>query len=89
MKGSVVVKTGYYETKTEYSKEYKESCWNAAIGLQQVDGLEVSDYLRELSYKEIDGKLTHYEIEELLYKKYEEESQHCFKKKALVCRQSH
>lgn len=66
--------TGYYETKTEYSKEYKESCWNAAIGLQQVDGLEVSDYLRELSYKEIDGELTHYEIEELLYKKYEEEN---------------
>ena len=68
------MKTGYYETKTEYSKEYKASCWNAAIGLQQVDGLEVSDYLRELSYKEIDGKLTHYEIEELLYKKYEEEN---------------
>lgn len=68
------MKTGYYETKSEYSKEYKESCWNAAIGLQQVDGLEVSDYLRELSYKEIEGELTHYEIEELLYKKYEEES---------------
>lgn len=65
---------GYYETKTEYSKEYKESCWNAAIGLQQVDGLEVSDYLRELSYKEIEGELTHYEIEELLYKKYEDEN---------------
>lgn len=63
--------TGYYETKTEYTKEYKTSCWEAAIGLQEVDGLEVSEYLRELSYKEIDGKLTHYEIEELLYKKYE------------------
>lgn len=68
------MQTGYYETKTEYSKEYKESCWNAAIGLQQVDGLEVSDYLRELSYKEIDGELTHYEIEELLYKKYKDEN---------------
>ncbi|MBQ3560105.1 MAG: Fic family protein [Agathobacter sp.] len=68
------MQTGYYETKKEYSKEYKESCWNAAIGLQQVDGLTVSDYLRELSYKEIDGKLTHYEIEELLYKKYEDEN---------------
>lgn len=65
---------GYYETKTEYSKEYKESCWNAAMGLQKVDGLEVSDYLRELSYKEIEGELTHYEIEELLYKKYEDEN---------------
>lgn len=68
------MKTGYYETQTKYSKEYRESCWNAAIGLQQVDGLEVSDYLRKLSYKEIDGELTHYEIEELLYKKYENEN---------------
>lgn len=34
---------------------------------------EVSEYLRELSYKEIDGELTYYEIEELLYKKYEAE----------------
>ena len=58
------MKKGYYQTETKYSKEYKEFCWNAAIGLQQVDGLEVSDYLRELSYKEIDGELTHYEIEE-------------------------
>ena len=68
------MQTGYYETKTEYSREYKESCWNAAIGLQQVDGLTVSDYLRKLSFKEIEGELTHYEIEELLYKKYEEEN---------------
>ena len=70
----MTLQTGYYETKTKYSKEYRESCWEAAIGLQQVDGLEVSDYLRELSYKEIDGELTHYEIEELLYKKYEDEN---------------
>lgn len=64
---------GYYEIKTEYSREYKTSCWDAAIGLQQVDGLEVSEYLRELSQNEIEGKLTHYEIEELLYRKYEDE----------------
>lgn len=70
----MTLKEGYYETKTEYSKEYKTSCWEAAIGLQQVDGLEVSNYLRELSCKEIDGELTHYEIEELLYKKYEDEN---------------
>lgn len=65
---------GYYKTQSEYTREYKESCWNAAIGLQQVDGLEVSNYLRELSHKEVEGELTHYEIEELLYKKYEEEN---------------
>lgn len=68
------MRAGYYETKTEYSKEYKMSCWDAAIGLQQVDGLEVSAYLRELSNKEIEGELTHYEIEELLYHKYKEEN---------------
>lgn len=67
------MRNGYYETRTEYSKEYKSACWEAAIGLQQVDALEVSEYLKELSYKEIEGELTHYEIEELLYKKYEEE----------------
>ena len=66
------MRNGYYESTKEYSKEYKTSCWEAAIGLQQVDGLEVSDYLRELSYKEVEGELTHYEIEELLYKKYED-----------------
>lgn len=63
----------YYETKTKYTKEYKSSCWDAAIGLQEVDHLKVSEYLRELSVKEIQGELTHYEIEELLYKKYEAE----------------
>ena len=68
-----MLNTEYYETKLEYTKEYKTSCWEAAIGLQEVDGLEVSSYLRELSYKEIDGELTHCEIEELLYKKYETE----------------
>lgn len=75
------LRTGYYETKTEYTKEYKQSCWNAAIGLQEVDGLEVSEYLRELSYKEIEGELTHYEIEELLYKKYETEESAVDRKK--------
>ena len=63
----------YYETKTEYTKEYKSSCWDAAIGLQEVDHLKVSEYLKELSCREIQGELTHYEIEELLYKKYEKE----------------
>lgn len=71
-KGWGMLREGYYETKIEYTKEYKISCWDAAIGLQQVDGLEVSDYLRDLSNKEIDGELTHYEIEELLYKLWQE-----------------
>lgn len=66
----------YYETPQEYTREYKRSCWDTAIGLQAVDGLEVSEYLKELSEKEIEGVLSSYEIEELLYKKYETEEEH-------------
>lgn len=61
----------YYEYNTQYSKEYKKQCWDAAIGLQAVDGLKVSNYLKELSDKEISGELSDTEIENLLYQKYE------------------
>lgn len=66
---------GYYETVTNYSKEYKRACWDAAMGLQEVDGLKPSRYLKDLSNKQVDGELTHYEIEQLLYEKYEKESE--------------
>lgn len=66
---------GYYETITNYSKEYKRACWDAAIGLQEVDGLKPSGYLKGLSDKQVDGELSHYEIEQLLYEKYENETE--------------
>lgn len=67
--------SGYYETKPNYTKEYKRSCWDAAIGLQEVDGLTPSKYLKELSDREVEGELTHYEIEQLLYEHYGSESE--------------
>lgn len=36
-----------YERMAEPHKREKASAWRTAIGLQQVDGLKVSDYLRE------------------------------------------
>ena len=49
--------------------------WNIAIGLQKVDDLEPSKYLYELKEKNEKNVLTHKEIEELLYKKYENETE--------------
>ena len=58
---------------TEYKiKEYKESSdgqrkyWNAAIGLQAVDGLNPSEYLYELSEQNIEGKISTQDIKEKL-----------------------
>lgn len=55
-------------------KGKKVGYWDAAIGLQKVDGLEPSEYLRELAGKNIDGLVSYKEVEQLLYSKYKEES---------------
>ena len=46
--------------------------WSTAIGLQAVDGLQVSDYLLELARKNIEGELTMDEVSDLLDKHYAE-----------------
>ncbi|MDD4188046.1 MAG: Fic family protein [Bacilli bacterium] len=55
------------ETKDSYTKQLY---WNMAIGLQQVDGLTPSIYLKELVNKNILGEITNYEVEELLQTYY-------------------
>ena len=45
-----------------------------AVGLQSVDDLSPSGYLYELADKNIEGYLTNEEIEQLLYRKYENET---------------
>ena len=54
----------------KHTTEYKKQCWDAAIGLQDVDGLEVSEELRQYSKQHIEGYLTLEEIEEKLYQTY-------------------
>jgi len=67
----------------------KKEYWETAEGLQKVDGLEVSSYLRELAQKEIDGDLSYDELEEALYHKYEkpteEELKARLKESDIVC----
>lgn len=62
----------YKIEKIDYNK--LSTYWDAAIGLQKVDNLEPSEYLIELSQKNINGELNHQDIEKLLYKKYETET---------------
>nr|WP_314463788.1 Fic family protein [uncultured Clostridium sp.] len=55
-------------------KAIKKSYWNAAKGLQKVDGLNPTKYLSDLAESNIEGKLTYQQVEELLYERYENET---------------
>lgn len=62
----------YGETE---NKTTKRSYWDAAKGLQQVDGLKPTQYLSELSEANINGELSYKQVEDLLYKHYENETE--------------
>ena len=59
----------YIQNGTPEQKECAQN-WSIAIGLQAVDGLQVSDYLIELAEKNIKGELTSDEVSELLNEHY-------------------
>lgn len=71
--------------KLENNSENLNSYWNTAIGLQKVDDLEPSDYLYELKEKNEKHILSNQEIEELLYKKYESETEEEIKNRQKEC----
>lgn len=54
----------YKKHPNEYVQERADS-WCIAIGFQNVDGLNVSDYLIQLAWQQIDGKIS---IEEVIQK---------------------
>ena len=54
-----------YIRQGEPSQKEKAQIWQTAIGLQDVDGLKVSDYLIETAKENIEGKIT---IEEVKYR---------------------
>ncbi len=59
----------YIQNGTPKQKECAQN-WSIAIGLQAVDGLQVSDYLIELAEKNIKGELSSDELSELLNEHY-------------------
>lgn len=61
-----------YITIKEPSKKEKEYAWKSAIGLQMVDGLETSTYLKKVSNDNINGIITLDEAKSLIDNYYVE-----------------
>ena len=55
-----------YIRQGEPAQRERAEAWRVAIGLQAVDGLQVSDYLLELARRNIEGEITIDEVIELL-----------------------
>ncbi len=55
-----------YIRQGEPAQRGRAEAWSVAIGLQAVDGLQVSDYLLELARRNIEGEITIDEVIELL-----------------------
>lgn len=53
------------------NKDLKKENWEIAVGLNKVDGLTPSPYLKELILKSVNGESSYKEIEEKLHKYYE------------------
>jgi|GEM_PF-400927 len=60
-----------YIRATEPSRREREENWRTAIGLQAVDQLHTSDYLRETAQRNIEGEISIEEAQSLIRNYYE------------------
>ena len=65
-----------YIRQGEPDKKEKASIWQTAIGLQAVDGLKTSDYLKETARKHIEGDIDIDQARELIKTYYQSKSIH-------------
>lgn len=65
-----------YEQAKEPHMREKASAWRTAIGLQDVDGLKVSDYLRQTAVKHIEGDITIDEARDMIHDYYVSKNSH-------------
>lgn len=65
-----------YERAKEPHTRQKASAWKTAIGLQDVDGLKVSDYLRQTAAKHIEGDITIDEARDMIRDYYVSKDSH-------------
>lgn len=79
--GIIVNNRQYYTDFDEYirqgepSQREKASIWQTAIGLQAVDGLLTSDYLKATACKHIEGEIDIDEARELIRSYYQSKTQ--------------
>lgn len=64
-----------YSREKEPAKYYKSYAWKTAIGLQDVDGLEPSEYLIKTANQNINGDISFDEAHELIVSYYKENAQ--------------
>lgn len=64
-----------YIKHTDPSKRELALAWNTAIGLQAVDGLETSDYLKQTALDNMEGKISISQAEQLIESYYEENAE--------------
>ena len=62
----------FEEYKNHLDKDVRERAnnWGAALGLQNVDGLNVSEFLIQLARQQIEGKITMAEVTQRLNEHY-------------------
>ena len=59
-----------YKNHTDKDVRERANNWGAAIGLQNVDGLSVSEFLIQLARQQIEGKITMDEVTQRLNEHY-------------------
>ena len=60
-----------YINQDDHVKKERAINWRAAIGLQAVDGLRVSDFLIEIARRNIEGEITIDEAQKLIEAHYQ------------------
>ena len=65
-----------YIVASEPHKRERAEAWKVAIGLQAVDGLQVSEYLKQTAQRHIEGEITIDEAKELVKQYYVSKTQH-------------
>jgi fido (protein-threonine AMPylation protein) len=65
-----------YIVASEPHKRERAEAWKVAIGLQAVDGLKVSDYLKQTAHRHIEGEITIDEARELVKQYYVSKTKH-------------
>ena len=64
-----------YKTDPDPKKRELAGIWAGSIGLQDVDGLSVSQYLIDLAIRNIEGEITIKEVETLIEDYYKNQDE--------------
>lgn len=66
----------YIQSLVDTEKREKAKIWQAAIGLQGVDGLKVSEYLLQVAKQHIEGEISIKQARYLIDSYYDSKSNH-------------